>query len=89
MFYCEACRKAKNWPEGMSRSYGRCEVCKFEASCYDVPSSRLPMPPAPSPHERAVALLKTMEPDDRKRVFSEFCTHCGSDDPGCVCWNDE
>lgn len=27
--------------------------------------------------------------DDRKKVFGEFCVHCGCCDPDCQCWNDE
>ncbi len=42
MFFCEECRKERNWPESMARSQGRCEVCKENAVCYDVKSSLLP-----------------------------------------------
>jgi hypothetical protein len=45
MFYCEACQKEKNWPEGISRSLGKCEMCDKRAVCYDVPSRFLPAPP--------------------------------------------
>lgn len=41
MFYCEACRP-KEWPATFCKSYGRCELCKKEALCNDMPSSRLP-----------------------------------------------
>ena len=43
MFYCELCREIRNWPESMIRSRGRCEICGLTASCYDVPSSALPV----------------------------------------------
>lgn len=43
MFYCEACRIKQQWPEGMTGSYGKCEVCGKIARCYDVPSSHLPI----------------------------------------------
>lgn len=44
MFYCEKCRIKKNWPESISKSYGRCEICKKTEECNDVPSKRLPKP---------------------------------------------
>jgi hypothetical protein len=37
----------------------------------------------------ATKLLKSMHAEDRMEVFSVFCKFCGSDDPDCVCWNDE
>ena len=33
--------------------------------------------------------LILMTDDERVELFSLFCTHCGSDDPRCQCWNDE
>jgi len=42
MFYCEKCRKKWKWPEGLSGSHGRCELCGKTADCYDIPSSELP-----------------------------------------------
>lgn len=33
--------------------------------------------------------LGGMSPDRRMEIFSHFCTHCGSDNPRCQCWNDE
>lgn len=44
MFFCEPCRKLRDWPESMSRSGGRCEICENSAVCYDVPSKFLPIP---------------------------------------------
>jgi DNA replicative helicase MCM subunit Mcm2 (Cdc46/Mcm family) len=44
MFYCEECRKKKEWPESCMKSYGPCEMCKETRECYDVPSKYLPMP---------------------------------------------
>ena len=39
---------------------------------------------------RAVELLKGLSSDEsRLEVLSRFCSHCGSTDPGCHCWNDE
>lgn len=43
MFYCEDCRFERNWPQSMTRSQGKCEICeKGGQLCYDVPSSKLP-----------------------------------------------
>jgi len=44
MFYCEACRIKRDWPEGFLRSYGPCELCGKMANCHDVPSRFLPIP---------------------------------------------
>jgi hypothetical protein len=42
---------------------------------------------------QALSLIVHMTPDDRERTVSAcnafFCVHCGGDDPGCQCWNDE
>lgn len=45
MFFCETCRVDNQWPTSLRRSQGQCECCNTYASCYDVPSRRLPMPP--------------------------------------------
>lgn len=42
MFYCEECRKNRNYPESISKSYGKCELCGEIVRCNDVPSSKLP-----------------------------------------------
>lgn len=57
MFYCQDCAKRNDWPndEFVPRSRGPCEVCGKTASCYDVPSSCLPLPP---PKEIPEAELK-------------------------------
>lgn len=39
--------------------------------------------------EPLVAALRCIPDDERVEVFAEFCGHCGSDRPGCQCWNDE
>jgi len=44
MFYCEKCKVKNEWPEGFMKSFGRCECCGKSADCYDVASSRLPLP---------------------------------------------
>lgn len=41
MFYCEDCRKERDWPESFVTSRGRCEMCEKSAVCYDWPSSAL------------------------------------------------
>jgi hypothetical protein len=37
----------------------------------------------------AMEALMKLDPSRRVEVFREFCHSCGSDDPGCQCWNDE
>lgn len=44
MFFCEACRVKNDWPQSFGGSYGRCEICGNEDSCYDVSSKLLPIP---------------------------------------------
>jgi len=36
-----------------------------------------------------VARLKMLTDEERKQIFSHFCTNCGSIDPRCQCWNDD
>lgn len=33
--------------------------------------------------------LQEMPEEQRLDVFSSFCTHCGTNNPRCQCWNDE
>lgn len=37
--------------------------------------------------------LNNLDSNDREVYFNllkaKFCMHCGSDDTGCQCWNDE
>lgn len=44
MFYCDACREKREWPESFLKSRGPCEICRKVADCNDVPSSLLPLP---------------------------------------------
>lgn len=44
MFYCDDCRKKHDWPEGIGKSVGRCEMCEKKAVCNDVPCKYLPEP---------------------------------------------
>lgn len=41
MFYCDPCRKKKDWPERAFKSTGPCEVCGKVSACNDVPSKDL------------------------------------------------
>ena len=43
MLYCEECRVESGWPEGLERSYGKCEYCgSNRVVCHDYPSGELP-----------------------------------------------
>lgn len=33
--------------------------------------------------------LEQLSPEQRLELFQKFCLHCGSQDSGCQCWNDE
>lgn len=46
MFYCEECRKERQWPEALMKSWGSCELCGETYECHDRPSSSLPLPKA-------------------------------------------
>ena len=35
------------------------------------------------------ASLKHLTDEQRIELFSDYCTHCGCNDPRCQCWNDE
>lgn len=41
MFYCDSCAARREWPETAFRSRGRCEMCKLDAECNDLPSKYL------------------------------------------------
>ena len=50
MFYCDDCRVKNEWPEGLVKSMGPCEICGKTRVCNDVASRLLPLPkqePAP------------------------------------------
>ena len=47
MFYCNKCAEKKGYPITIGRSQGTCELCGSKASCNDMPSSKLPIPPTP------------------------------------------
>ena len=38
MFYCEECRVKNDYPKGMVRSMGPCEICREVTECNDVSS---------------------------------------------------
>lgn len=44
MFYCGPCATERDWPNAdyLPTSYGACEICKYPARCFDVPSRHLP-----------------------------------------------
>ncbi len=42
MFYCGACAENKGWPSTAMKSEGKCELCKKNAVCNDLPSWLLP-----------------------------------------------
>ena len=44
MFYCAKCAGKKGWPQTIFKSVGRCEMCRVEAACSEMPSSMLPDP---------------------------------------------
>jgi predicted Zn-ribbon and HTH transcriptional regulator len=39
--------------------------------------------------DAAKSLLEKLSDDERLMLFSDYCKHCGSEDPHCQCWNDE
>lgn len=47
MFFCHDCSTKRKWPQSMSLSSGKCEVCGAHAVCYDVSSEYLPPLPVP------------------------------------------
>lgn len=48
MFYCDACRLRRGWPESGARSRGPCELCGAVERCHDVRTSDLPVRSASS-----------------------------------------
>ena len=63
MFYCRPCKDEKNWPESMSLSFGKCELCGKTDTCYDVPSSALP---------RAESAPINNDSPDRRHAIAEM-----------------
>jgi len=41
MFYCNDCAEKNGYPETLSKSFGKCEICGNNASCNDCPTSKL------------------------------------------------
>lgn len=39
--------------------------------------------------EDLILLMAPLTDEQRYEVMSNFCTHCGSKNPNCQCWNDE
>jgi hypothetical protein len=36
-----------------------------------------------------IDILNQLTDDERVELISNYCTHCGSVDPFCQCWDDE
>jgi hypothetical protein len=34
-------------------------------------------------------LVDMLTDEERMDLFHNYCVHCGTDNPGCQCWNDE
>lgn len=64
MFFCKPCADYNNWREGISKSYGTCEMCdKPNQVCSDVPSKYLPPSRAYLEREaKKLAEIKMYEP---------------------------
>lgn len=43
MLYCPKCAEENDWPYGILRCHGRCEICQKVAECHEMPSWMLPM----------------------------------------------
>lgn len=76
MFFCEKCRKKRNWPDSIGKSYGRCEVCGQSTLCNDVPSCALPTPPSPKPKPKIKPKPKPKPPEPDPEYDWEYC-ECG------------
>lgn len=50
---------------------------------------------SPPPHVSGSLLLQAKElfakltDDERMEVMGDYCKHCGCNDSGCQCWNDD
>lgn len=71
MFYCEECRKDRDWPTALAQSHGTCEMCNKTALCHDRPCSSLPMPVVDTSH------ITTMNKDQLLELLLDF--HSGDD----------
>jgi len=40
-------------------------------------------------NQMVASFVASMTDEQRVELFSKYCKHCGSDDPGCQCMNDE
>jgi hypothetical protein len=72
MFYCEACRADRGWPETINvKSEGACELCGRATVCHDVPGHLIDDPAAyaeflerAKANPRAWAVLQAARHDD-------------------------
>lgn len=39
--------------------------------------------------DAAKDFLERLSDQERIELFGDYCKHCGSEDSGCQCWNDE
>ncbi len=37
----------------------------------------------------AISLVDKLTDEERMDLFHSYCVHCGTDDSGCQCWNDD
>jgi len=83
MFYCRTCQRKNGWPQSFTHSYGRCEVCKKPADCYDIPSSQL----GAIPDDGGLVSLTKTEADEKyerlvkqiaetKNALKSMADHC-------------
>lgn len=79
MFYCEPCRKDRDWPKSLAMSVGPCEICKKDAECYDRKASTLPLPKLDDesdPHQEALKRIRDHFGETKEE--GETCEHCGN-----------
>lgn len=54
MFFCDECAEKRNYPTGIGKSQGACELCLGVRMCNDIASKFLPLPvkskQSPLPH---------------------------------------
>jgi hypothetical protein len=83
MFYCEECRRKRDWPQAFTTSFGKCECCGLTNICYELPSSLLPEPKEPNPsvnmvhkkvklpHPYMITSHRSLGKEVRMKLYSE------------------